>query len=251
MKLKDYLKALEKRNRWAELRFAAKFKRDFNQAFEPSINAIASNPTDALQQLPLLIKRDIIYNSLKWLYVDYGLMHAKWFLSNFPMQRKSDDTFWLQHLERTFSTIGANKVTSIVNTTLDIAKPLIQDAIAASLRGDSIDKIKDDIKKRIKNAGGVMSDGRARTIARTEVIGASNKATYEAIKLTDSKVEKKWITGGTNIRDTHKEAANQGWIPFDDFFRVGDSQMLHPSDPNGSAKEIINCKCVLIFRLVN
>lgn len=251
MKLKDYLIALEKRNRWAENRFAAKFKRDFNQAFEPAINAIASNPTDALHQLPLLIKRDIIYNSLKWLYVDYGLMHAKWFLSNFPMQRKSDDTFWLQHLERTFSTIGADKVTSIVNTTLSIAKPLIQDAISASLRGDSIDKIKKDIQKKISQQGGVMSSGRARTIARTEVIGSSNKATFEAIRLTGSKVEKKWVTGGSNIRDTHIAAANQGWIPFDDFFRVGDSKMLHPGDSRGSAEEVINCKCVLIFRLVN
>jgi len=89
--------------------------------------------------------------------------------------------------------------------------------------------------------------GRARTIARTEVIGASNKASYEA--MSGEKAEKKWVTGGANVRDSHQMAEAEGWIPMEqEFMSVN---MLHPGDPNGAPEDVINCKCTLIYRIVD
>jgi hypothetical protein len=93
--------------------------------------------------------------------------------------------------------------------------------------------------------------GRAKTIARTEVMGASNLATHEAVAASGAKTEHRWVTGGSNIRPSHYAAEAQGWIPFDQPFRVGDYNMMHPHDPSGGAEEVINCKCVEVFRVVD
>ena len=60
---------------------------------------------------------------------------------------------------------------------------------------------------------------------------------------------KKWITASDgNVRDTHR-AINGEVLPIDELFIVGDTELLHPCDPNGTAEEVINCRCVAVADL--
>jgi hypothetical protein len=203
-------------------------------------------------RLESLIDPEPIREALRWLYVTWGYHNFLWFKKNLPFPSKKADDFWLQELEKLFKANGAKKVTEILGTTLELATPVIKEALKMAAEGSSIDAIQKEIIKNLNGVGGAVSPARARMIARTEVIGASNQSTFEAVKSSGVEIEKKWLTGGMNIRPSHKAAESQGWIDFNEPFKVksdnGYDTMMHPGDPSGSAGNVINCKCVLIFR---
>jgi len=87
---------------------------------------------------------------------------------------------------------------------------------------------------------------RADTIARTETHGAANYGSQEAAKATGVPMKKEWLSAADDrTRDTHREAGRQPAIGMDEKFQVGDSELLYPGDPAGSAEEVINCRCSL------
>lgn len=84
---------------------------------------------------------------------------------------------------------------------------------------------------------------RANTIARTEV--GNVMGDYRAKVMQAEGVQKKrWASAHSgNTRPSHSEADAQGAIPWGAKFRNG---LDRPHDPNGSAAEVINCRCVLV-----
>lgn len=245
MKVKDYLKEVNRRNTYAEKMFNARMKRALAESLAEVIEVSKYDILGLEARLSLLFKRKPIEDALKWLYVDWAFKNFKWFKQNIPFGKKDSDDLWLEKLEVLFKVKGAEKVTEIAGTTLELAKPVIKEAIAKANQGLSIDKIQKYIQDGLSDIGGPISAGRARMIARTEVVGASNMSTYESVRSTNVEVEKKWVTGGMNIRHTHKQAEKQGWIPFDEAFKVGNHYMDHPGAPSKSGvpnpEEVINC----------
>lgn len=250
MTTREYLKQKARRDKQAELQFQVRIKKALLESVQGIIDESA-NIMGLEARIDTLFRSQPIYDALRWLYVEWGFKQLVWFRKSMPFGKKENYDLWLQKLDYLFRTTGAEKVTEIANVTKELAKPIIKEAIAYATQGKSVDFIKDYIFNAFEEAGGVMSDGRARTIARTEVISASNQASYEAVKSTGLQVEKKWVTGGLNIRPTHLNAESQGWIPFDEKFKVGAYNMSHPGDPSGGAEEVINCKCVLIYRTID
>lgn len=252
MKVSDFLKQKAKRDLYAEKQFNARITRALNESLKYVLEEAKLNLNGIETRLEILIDPEPIREALRWLYVTWGYQNFLWFKKNLPFEAKKADDFWLQELEKLFRANGAKKVTEIVGTTLELATPVIKNALQMAAEGSSIDAIQKEIIKNLSGVGGAISPARARMIARTEVIGASNQSTFEAVKSAGVEIEKKWLTGGTNIRPSHKAAEAQGWIDFNEQFKVksnnGYDMMLHPGDPNGSAENVINCKCVLIFR---
>lgn len=88
---------------------------------------------------------------------------------------------------------------------------------------------------------------RARTVARTEILTASSSAHYESFMQSPAVEGKTWKHSGAkknNPRPTHV-AMNGVTIPVDDYFKVDGETGLFPRDPNFSAKNRVNCGCVL------
>lgn len=224
---------------------------------QPVLESVRMDLQGTLSSIDRIITGKHIKEALRWLYVNWAYRQGKWFLNTVGIEQSKKGDLWMERLESRFELYGAAKVTPILNTTKQLAKKHIVSAIQLAQTGASIDRIQEAISTSIRDEGGVISDGRARTIARTEVMSASNTATHEAVKATGAKVEKSWITGGINIRDTHHQAEAQGWIGFEDWFRVGAVKMRHPQDPEAQgdaqaiASETINCKCVEIFRVID
>lgn len=118
------------------------------------------------------------------------------------------------------------------------------------------------IIKEVQNGGG-MSDvaralqkkytklavrPRAWRIARTEVHSASVTAVHEAFGSLNVKMDKKWRTTlDGRERASHRVANSQPPIPFDAKFVVGGEQLAYPGDRSGSAANIINCRCVVLY----
>ena len=92
---------------------------------------------------------------------------------------------------------------------------------------------------------------RARTVARTETMGAVNAGVFRAAELDaeargDVAPAKVWIaTDDSRTRPTHVDADGQRTL-LRSPFRVGGASLLFPGDPVGPADEVINCRCTIL-----
>lgn len=82
---------------------------------------------------------------------------------------------------------------------------------------------------------------RALTIAQTETGIAYGVVNHETM-LRNGVDAHEWLTLGSNPRAAHA-AANHQVRPIDQPFIVGGERLAHPSDPSGSAGNVINCHC--------
>lgn len=124
------------------------------------------------------------------------------------------------------------KIKGIVKTVSKQLREALQSGVSA---GDSIDEIADRLRTIFNS-----SMSRARTIARTEIVGAANFGRAHQI-ISSGAISKTWYTADDErVRETHKEMhnttilINENWI-------VGGSTLRYPGDYMGRAGEIINC----------
>jgi HK97 family phage portal protein len=86
---------------------------------------------------------------------------------------------------------------------------------------------------------------RARTIARTETIGALNEGAYVAALDGGVMRSKSWLSQRDDkVRETHTHAEGQGWIPLG---RAFDNGLQYPGDQGGGPEEVCNCRCTLLY----
>ena len=93
---------------------------------------------------------------------------------------------------------------------------------------------------------------RAATIARTETHNAAGHAHHKYYKQVQadygSVIKKKWVaTNDTRTRTAHAAMNREKPIPMDEPFIVGGVSMMHTGDPDGGAKNNVNCRCVIIY----
>lgn len=118
-----------------------------------------------------------------------------------------------------------------------------------SIVGKIINKGIDDgigekpIAKNIRDTfSGSIATHRARTIARTETGNASSHAQNLGAIESGLDFRKEWIPISDDAtRDFHKGISPVG---MNEDFIVNGERMSHPNDPRGSAKNVINCRCV-------
>jgi hypothetical protein len=94
-------------------------------------------------------------------------------------------------------------------------------------------------------AGSPISDARARTIARTEVVGASNGGSYAAYAEAGFESRTWLATLDARTRVEHA-ALHQVTLPMDVDFIVGGEPAKYPGDARLSAGMRVNCRCTLL-----
>lgn len=139
---------------------------------------------------------------------------------------------------------AGRKITSITNTTKERIESVVRAVLyEADTEGWGVPEITSNLYRELKN--NLVGNGyaRARAIAQTEIISASNQASQFAADSTGYEYRKFWSTSGLpNIRATHLEAEqfseNKDGLRPDEPFPNG---LQYPGDPNGTAEEVINC----------
>ena len=92
-------------------------------------------------------------------------------------------------------------------------------------------------------------------IARTETTTATNLATTLAAQNSPYQLEKTWISSQDNrTRRPPKspfDHLDMNGVKVDEFrpFFVSGQELYYPGDPNGTAGNIINCRCKLVFTI--
>lgn len=118
----------------------------------------------------------------------------------------------------------------------------IREAIAAGIRnGDSLAQI----AVRILKVFGEALRARILSIAQTETLAAMNYASMKVMQEAGVPF-KRWLSLMDGLeRDSH-HAAHWQVVPVREPFIVGGVEMMHPGDPRGPAKEVINCRCSIL-----
>lgn len=98
-----------------------------------------------------------------------------------------------------------------------------------------------------------MADRRASTIARTETNRAANASGIAAAAAVNEEIPltKTWLaTSDDRTRDDHADVDGTT-VAFDDVFVVGGEEAEFPCDPDLSAEQSINCRCVCTFEVAD
>lgn len=129
---------------------------------------------------------------------------------------------------------------------------LIVEAVERGIRdGTALDQVTREIDMLLTATGSERWPNRARTVARTETMGAVNggvlrSAQLEAEARGDLAPFKQWIsTEDKRTRPTHVLADKQRTL-LSEPFMVGGASLMFPGDPRGPAAEVINCRCTML-----
>ncbi len=167
------------------------------------------------------------------------LDEAKSYRGPVVQKRETLETFNL-FLEAFIEDWTATRITQIDQTTESQIRSLVRAGLEEGL---GIDKI----AKQIREQASSISQVRAHVIARTETHSAAGFGAQQAAEATGLDLEKEWIAAADErTREDHLEVDGTR-IGMKEVFTVGDSQMMFPGDPSGSAEQVINCRCSLAY----
>lgn len=133
----------------------------------------------------------------------------------------------------------------LANTSFNIAFDLRNKISRMVEAGDS----QRDVRKMISAQG--FPRNRAEMIARTEMHIAANTAHHKIhtniAAETGEKFFKKWVNSGDDrVRSIHSNV-DPNPVAMDETFSIAGDQLEHAGDPNASAKNVINCRCTVVY----
>lgn len=239
-----------------------KFQQNREKHFSPKIlKALKAQYLEFLGNLKngekdtMLISSSGIAHVLKEVYLDsrhYGLLIYSQ-LPKAPAKKKAaplgfNDSF-IQMINDYFQNEILKVSEWITQTTRDLISEIMQQA---TTEGWSLNKIEDEITTQSDE----ITQARARLIARTETVTASNKASFFGAAKTGLLMKKKWLSAHDNrVRPDHR-FADGVTVDMTNYFMVGSSEMLVPGariQANGlptPAREVVNCRCVVLYQPV-
>lgn len=147
-----------------------------------------------------------------------------------------------QLLAEAYLADAPNRVSGFAAEMWDVARAQLLEGF---MEGESIDSLRDRLRTNVPE----LTAARARTIARTEVISASNAGSLSMVELAEFGGTKSWLaTEDERTRPTHTLADGQT-VAMADAFIVGGFPLHFPGDPSGPLQEIVNCRCTTTYDL--
>ncbi len=135
-----------------------------------------------------------------------------------------------------FETLSANQSRQIMRTIRNLRDQNL-----------TLPQISKEVKQTVRN----FTTFRAARIARTETHSAASFASQEYNKKISTQLGenlyKRWVSvSDARTRDSHARANGQV-RQIDDDFQINGALMKYPGDPRGGAKNVVNCRCVVVY----
>lgn len=216
-------------------------------------------------------------NTKAYLYKEYGIYEVD--IASRDLQEELTPTI-IQHYRRVFRTIinsnnDVNKLDIkeeeifVFDRNVDFeawveeyykTRSLVLSGISANMakrvekiiqegrqEGLTLSQIADNISTKLRP----ISRARAATIARTETHNAAGFAHHKYYKQVESDyggiIVKRWLATNDARTRSHHSAANGQTRMMDEDFNIGGAPMSHTGDSRGGARNVINCRCVIIY----
>lgn len=248
MKIDDYIKNYHKTNAKFEKNLAKKIKKTLDSTWKNAIISIENEKTRKN-----IYKKDKIEvkNNLKTEFFKIAIVSSSE-VKRFGNKKKSNIYTYNQkettnisaYIKRRIEALSEKKATIINENT----QKLIEDIIISGLE-EGLTTM--EIAKKLKDIADISNNRRSQTIARTEVHGARNEFQYDSIKEQNIDVKyKTWISAldeRTRTGTFDHVNANGEKVEINEQFKNTNENLRFPGDSNGSAGNIINCRCVVIY----
>ena len=242
----QYWIKFEKSRRTLEAWTARQFREAIRQSAKPILEARSISEMKAAD-----VDIQPIRDAFVKVYQRVGREFASAIYKN--LTRKKNEllfTSWDDWMERFALTEAGTKIVGIGDTTLKRIRRVIDQGIKDELGTN-------EIARNIRSSS-AMSMRRAQTIARTEVIGASNAGAVLGADSTGLEYRKEWIasidsrTRSFDNGDEYDHIEMDGVIidkneSFATPTAFGVELLKYPGDPDGSPGNIINCRCTVGF----
>ena len=228
-----------------------------NRMAEPFIASVRENgSTVALANISTLVTPEPMFNVLSKLYNTVGVQAAnneyQHLIDTYPdlMNRQKAfgfNAWWRGIISRIFGEIGAEKVVSINQTEIRRLQHILEQSALQGLTNYQLAQ---------KLKGSEVNLPRARVIARTETgfagaIGQQIAADQSGLLFNMTWISAQRFSTRRIPRDQwdHLIMHDVSVVPGELFFvpsKTGGEFMRYPHDSNGSAGNVINCRCVAI-----
>ena len=212
--------------------------------------------------LQMLIDKTKVEEAYVNLYKDVGKVfgqNVREFIKNKNLQLKDmESDLWAEMMEGWCLRDCAKRIAEVYNYTIEQVQAIVRKEVAkGTAEGFSIRTISDNIRKQLPKEYGKAANWRAKRIAQTEVISASNMANIRAAEQTGLPMRKTWSTrpyGAAQSIQGERHAmlvdlADQHPLLNEDFIVDGEP-LGYPGDPKGSPGNVINCFCVLTYEVI-
>jgi hypothetical protein len=235
-------------------------QRRYEKRYEKQIFSALKKQLDpylqAIQQAPANINRfDLITPApiadvLESLYVVAGVAYADAMYNAIQPPSKATKeqlrATWRDYMRRFAVTNLTGLMMDINRTSISVIQRIVESGLAEGLGALDVAR---DLSKQVT---GIFRN-RAKLIARTEMVKATNTAAMQSSSTSDFMYEKKWIPASdARTRADHAAMSSKDYIPFDQPFIVGGDQMNQPGDGSlgAGADQICNCRCKVVFRIM-
>lgn len=249
---------IENRRRRLERKYIPMLQLAIRSQLRRFADRISSNPQLLFMPSDLLIQEnfnsqifDEVYTQM---YTDTAII---FYQNQIPIIRKRlSSEVWVAFVQDYIRKNGGVRISQVNNFTkayvLSRLKLILNKGIDEGLGIEAISKL---VVENIEEYSGKFAMYRAERIARTEIVGVSNWASLESARTSgvSDLIKKKWlVTQDDRTRDTHLAMENHPAIGFDERFTVPKDDgtfdlMLYPGDPDGSAENVINCRCTVVY----
>lgn len=200
----------------------------------PALEAIRSDPKQAIGSLPYLIQTTPVEAAYQDLYARVGSDFA----DRTARMMKAEDA-WIEHMRAFATTRAGERIRRVTQTTLSRVRSVLEQGVR---EGWGVDVMAERIAR--SNAVNLI---RARVIARTEIISASNEGSMTGARSTGLQLNKVWLaTDDERTRDTHRAIGGTS-VDMNSKFMVGGFKGDYPGDPDLPVDEIVNCRCAIAF----
>ena len=242
----DFENQLEKAERTSVRDFTEFYKAEYNDAIDLYLKV--GQMTQATAQG---FFQDAKYIEMyEGMYSKIGLQFANWYSKNVQKYMPKADPANMQSIWRNaFAFMGrqvaGQRVTMVSSTAQATLTNTIRQFMSDPVFQSAGEKVQ---SKMLRQKFDGLADYQARRIVRTEATNAANYATEQAAVnlFAGQDLTKTWRSGfDARVRDAHRSANGQV-VPFNSKFSVGGESLQRPGDPNGSASNVINCRCSMI-----
>jgi hypothetical protein len=238
-----------KRSRF-EKYFTSQFKSVLTKQYDDIIARIDAHNYNSDAFLNEITADDIKPTFIK-LYQTVGISFARdTYGTHKSRSEESLEDTWNAYMTDYAKTKAGSRIVSITEETKRQVLKYVREVINSGIeQGLGTNEIAAAIRKTLSEQGLDINTWRARMIARTEVVGASNAGAIEGARTLGQPMQKIWITTRDNrTREAHMDVDGQ-MKDIEDTFDVDGERLDCPGDPAGSADNIINCRCAVAFKV--
>ena len=195
-----------------------------------------------LSQLSEFNKIEPLQRAYQDLYGRVGGDFARSQFQRLTGKSKKAESDWIDYMRNFAIYEAGTRITLVNDVTLNRIRQTLQQGIDQGL---GIEKI-----ARMMEQSNAVNRIRARVIARTEIISASNAGSDLGARSTGLNLRKEWLASIDGREREDHAIANGQIVGMDEDFIVGGEQAKYPGDPRLSAGQVIQCRCVHLMEQI-